>query len=78
MNFFTSLYSALAGSATGVDRLAAAVTAMGTTITDGKMWRSLGWLLLGIALMVLGLFWLIRGPINGKIDAARAAAAKAA
>jgi len=30
-------------------------------ITDGKFWRSLGWLLLGITLMLLGVLWWI-GP----------------
>lgn len=29
--------------------------------TDGKLWRSLGWLLLGIALMFAGVAWWI-GP----------------
>ena len=32
-----------------------------TMLTDGKMWRSLGWLLLGIVLMLLGVaLWI--GP----------------
>jgi len=30
-------------------------------VTDGKFWRSLGWLLLGITLMLLGVLWWI-GP----------------
>jgi hypothetical protein len=30
-------------------------------LTDGKLWRSLGWLLLGVALMFLGVLWWI-GP----------------
>jgi hypothetical protein len=30
-------------------------------LTDGKMWRSLGWLLLGIVLMLLAVGWWI-GP----------------
>ena len=30
-------------------------------ITDGKFWRSLGWLLLGIVLMLLGVSWWL-GP----------------
>jgi hypothetical protein len=30
-------------------------------VTDGKMWRSLGWLLLGVVLMLAGVLWWI-GP----------------
>lgn len=30
-------------------------------LTDGKLWRSLGWLALGIVLMLLGLLWWL-GP----------------
>lgn len=32
-----------------------------TELTDGRMWRSLGWILLGIVLMLLGVAWWI-GP----------------
>lgn len=32
-----------------------------TELTNGKMWRSLGWLLLGIVLMLLAVGWWI-GP----------------
>ncbi len=32
-----------------------------TGLTDGKMWRSLGWIVLGIALMLAGVLWWI-GP----------------
>ena len=31
------------------------------SLTDGKLWRSLGWLALGIALMFLGVSWWL-GP----------------
>jgi len=78
VNFFSSLYNSLASGVNGIDRFTAAFTALSVTVTDGKMWRSIGWLALGLVLMILGLFWLIRGPINSKIDAARAVAAKAA
>lgn len=32
-----------------------------TELTDGRMWRSLGWILLGIVLMLAGVAWWI-GP----------------
>ncbi len=32
-----------------------------TGLTDGKIWRSLGWIVLGIALMLAGVLWWI-GP----------------
>lgn len=38
-----------------------ALSAFYDKLTDGKMWRSLGWLLLGVALMLLGVvLWI--GP----------------
>ena len=46
---FTSVQNALSGI---YDKL-----------TDGKMWRSLGWLLLGIILMVLGTALLLKEQI---------------
>lgn len=30
-------------------------------LTDGRMWRSLGWLILGVILMLVGVLWWI-GP----------------
>jgi hypothetical protein len=44
-----------------------AILGIWTELRDGKMWRSLGWLLLGIVLMLLGAGWWL-GP-----SAARAA-----
>jgi len=32
-----------------------------TELSDGKMWRSAGWLFLGVVLMLLGVLWWI-GP----------------
>ena len=43
-------------------------------ITDGKFWRSLGWLLLGITLMLLGVLWWI-GPSSARQGPAEAAGA---
>ncbi len=37
----------------GADKVAAEAAIFGQAVTDGKMWRSLGWLLLGIVLLYL-------------------------
>lgn len=48
----------------GVDELAGAVTGFFRVITDAALWRSLGWLLLGLALMVMGLvLWLRKSGV---------------
>jgi len=73
MNLFQQALQGLA-SVTGVDRLAGVVAAGVGIVTDGKMWRSLGWIILGVVLIVLGLVWLFRREIGG----AAATAAKAA
>ena len=39
----------------------ATIAGIWTELRNGKMWRSLGWLLLGILLMFLGVAWWI-GP----------------
>ena len=33
-------------------------------LTNGKMWRSLGWLLLGVLLMIAGTALLLKGQIT--------------
>lgn len=54
--------------------------AIWTQLTNAKMWKSLGWLLLGIVLMLAGvLLWIgpsaaRRSPIGMAADAGRAAA----
>ena len=40
---------------------AAGITAIWTNLRDYKMWRSLGWLFLGVLLMFLGVSWWL-GP----------------
>ena len=56
-NFLNAIpgYSALKGT----EKIAAQLGGFLHIITDGRMWRSLGWILLGILLMFLGLsLWL--------------------
>lgn len=45
----------------GLGGLVTVIEGIWAGLTDGKMWRSLGWILLGIVLMLLGVGWWI-GP----------------
>lgn len=51
-----------------------AILAIWTDLRDGKMWRSLGWILLGIVVMLLGVGWWI-GPSAARGSPAGAVAA---
>lgn len=44
----------------GIDELGAVAESFYDVITDGKMWRSLGWIVLGIVLIVAGLYFWVR------------------
>jgi hypothetical protein len=57
----TAPATAVGNAVGGASGSAQAITAIWTNLRDGKMWRSLGWLLLGIILMLLGALWWI-GP----------------
>jgi hypothetical protein len=48
----------------GITTLALAVTRFGEMLTDYRMWRSVGWVILGIVMMILGLVWWLRAPIT--------------
>lgn len=47
-------FSGLAGIASAVAKIGAVFYDIGKFVTDGKMWRSVGWLLLGILLIAAG------------------------
>lgn len=57
-----SIWSAVGGGIPGISQLsdvARVLAAFYQALTNGKMWRSLGWILLGLALFLSGLFlWL--------------------
>lgn len=44
----------------GIDSLGATFEAAYDDITDGKLWRSLGWIVLGILLVIAGLYLWVR------------------
>lgn len=59
MSGFESLISALIPGLSGLSDVGSALVAFFDTITNGRMWRSLGWLLLGVVMMAAGLtLWL--------------------
>ena len=69
-------------AATAADLLLGPLAAIGgsfeaffTAVTDGKMWRSLGWILLGLGLMYLGVFLWI-GPSAARLSPIGAAAGR--
>lgn len=60
MSWITDELTKVLPGLSGVDRLAAETAIFGQAVTDGKMWRSLGWLLLGVLLMYLAFRLLTR------------------
>lgn len=51
----------------GIESLSKVLADIGRAVTDGKMWRSLGWLLLGIVLMIAGVALLLKGQITKSV-----------
>ncbi len=66
------------GSAVTGGGVFGSITAFFTTITDGKMWRSFGWIILGILIMVFGINLWLHNPIGRAAGGAGKAAATAA
>jgi hypothetical protein len=65
MSAFSDALSALSpfgGAISGLTDTGEAVIAFFTAVTDGKMWRSLGWLFLGIFLFFFGLYMFLHWP----------------
>lgn len=55
------IFKAMLGPFGQLSDIAAALVAFFSEITDFRMWRSLGWLLLGIVLLAGGLIlWLLK------------------
>lgn len=55
--------------------LAEAVSAFFADVTSTAMWRSLGWLLLGVLMMIGGVAWWVKGSASGPMLTAAAALA---
>jgi hypothetical protein len=56
---------ATASVPSGLGPLITTIEGIWAALTDGKLWRSLGWLLLGITLMLMGASWWVgeRAPL---------------
>lgn len=50
--------------ATGLSGLEKEFGVLAGGITDGKMWRSFGWLLLGLLILVIGVALWVQGSVN--------------
>ena len=53
------------GVASEISVLSAVIAAVWANVRDGKMWRSLGWLLLGVLLILMGALILARTQAEG-------------
>lgn len=53
----------VANPLSGIDGLVSEVGAIGGAVLDGKMWRSVAWLILGVILLALGLVVVMREEI---------------
>lgn len=60
-DLFDKLMAPVAGL-TGADRVAGTLTAIARAVFDGKMWRSLGWIALGLLFMTIGILLLLWKP----------------
>lgn len=53
-----------AGPFSGLSDIGAVFGALGNGVADGKMWRSLGWLIGGLILMLVGIALWVKGSLN--------------
>lgn len=65
-------------AAGGIGGLFAPVTAFFATVTDGRMWRSLGWLILGLIITGIGINLWLHNPVGKAIGGAAKAGEAAA
>lgn len=71
LNPFKDIISGLSG----VEKVAGVMAAIWTDLTDVHMWASLGWLVLGALLLMLGLLMWLRKPVEGAAGTVAAAVA---
>jgi UDP-N-acetylmuramyl pentapeptide phosphotransferase/UDP-N-acetylglucosamine-1-phosphate transferase len=68
-----SAFQSLAGL-TGTEGVVAEIGTVWLTVTDYRMWRSLGWLLLGVVMMLIGFVIWNRHAIGAAASTVAAAA----
>ena len=78
MGFFGDIITSLIPGGQQISDIAAALVGFFTAVTNYKMWRSLGWLLLGLGLMAFGLNLWLKNPVGKIAGKAGKAAATAA
>lgn len=71
MGVFSGLLSGLGLS--GLTDTAGVLVAFFATITDYRMWRSLGWLLLGVVMIAAGLSLWLKGEVISSVGPASVA-----
>lgn len=49
----------------GLAAIGGSLAGLGAAITDGKMWRSLGWLVFGVLMLLFGVFLWVRKELEG-------------
>lgn len=67
-----------AGASATSGGLFGSVTAFFATITDGKMWRSFGWIILGVLIMAFGINLWLHNPLGRAVGGAARAGEAAA
>lgn len=74
---FWDLVQELIPGLSGVDRLSAVFTAAFGALSDGRMWRSMAWIVLGLALVIIAVVWLMGGILDSTAPDASSLAALA-
>ncbi len=80
-SFFDKLFKAIEGpvaAAKGITDVGSTIALVWKSLSDGKMWRSMGWILLGWILVIVGILVMFRKPISNTITTAGKAAELAA
>lgn len=61
---FWDLVQKLIPGLSGVDRLTAVFAAAFGALSDGRMWRSLGWIILGLVIITVAVIWMMGGVLE--------------
>lgn len=71
--FFESSIGTLIPFGSALSDTAGALVGFFDAVTDGRMWRSLGWLFLGILMIAAGITIWFKGPITSAVQTAAVA-----
>ena len=73
----TGIFSGVADTAHAIAAVGDAFATFFSYVTDPYMWKSLGWLVLGFFILLGGIIFFIRHPIEEAVGTAVGAAVKA-